>query len=1030
MIFDCIEKSREERVRRNVRVPLMPVAASEQIWPQAVIDPIILEKMLKNGLEKVLLIDSRSFLEYNTSHIQQSVNVCCSKLVRRRLQQDKVHIKDLLTQTCHVDIEEFCDVIVYDQCTEEPALLTEDNFLVILLQKLSSAFKSVILLKGGFLAFQAMHPTLCESKINNSYKYTPLTSLSQPCLPVSNVGPTRILPFLYLGSHRDAMSQETIQVNDISYILNVSTTCPKPPFIQEGHFYRIPVNDNYSAKMIPFFDEAFQFLNKVREANGCVLVHCMAGISRSPTLAIAYVMKHLNMSSDDAYRYVKDKRPTISPNFNFLGQLLEYERQLKQEEENIKNNRENTNDISSRPTPIIMDLQISSPSSPVAKLVKPFTFDSPIVSEKEKFESAAMLDTNDNNIPLLANADTLEDYSSMDIDSASNILPGPSSCMDVDSGSSCMEIDSEKPFIEPAFYLKKPGKSFNSLMLKKQDIHIKSSPLERPFSFSKCGPDLAFSGQGFGSFTQTPSCSLSHTTSPLSPVTELTPVTPSSEMPPFPFGCSVQEAESMSSASIDLVDGNVVKKESALSTSSPVAMSAKRKFILPLSPVSSVMDTCKRKDMDVKDGDFMSQESYYCETKQILPVPGKQTVNKSISKSFSLPLSPVMTMKPSVITPQDNFSNVQNTLSTDMKNSLTKPEQNSSYFSTTTDIAATQHFTANSPLPCSPIFSTDSESMEPCRSKSMDFMSMAPSKPYKMQTLQSPSAALAKLSFSQSISESFSEENAATLHNFPATSLDQLNFVPCLVKTTENSQVVISSCDSENITKNSTSCFTVSETESKELLSPSSTCSTSSTCSSTVTSPSTSTSKVVLRSRENRAKRPLDRPHSIAFSTYPTFDLGSDCQESPSSCSSTSQDDSSEAYLLQNGKRSRHSDESDSKFKLGRYSEREIYRQITAAMESAMIRTQVYEASRKARSLDDILNGDEESQNSECVCSPLRKIRGRCGIGANRFSSPGFYDNVSCHCRGSADPYQSNSSISSSGSHNSLHGSLEIIQVS
>ncbi len=42
--------------------------------------------------------------------------------------------------------------------------------------------------------------------------------------------------------------------------------------------------------------------DKVQEANGCVLVHCLAGISRSPTLAIAYVMKHLNMTSEEAYK--------------------------------------------------------------------------------------------------------------------------------------------------------------------------------------------------------------------------------------------------------------------------------------------------------------------------------------------------------------------------------------------------------------------------------------------------------------------------------------------------------------------------------------------------------------------------------------------------------------------------------------------------------------------------------------------------------------------------------------------------------
>ena len=75
----------------------------------------------------------------------------------------------------------------------------------------------IFLLAGGFLEFQATHPSLCESKTTSTtdssgYKCPPLTSMSQPCLPVSNVGPTKILPFLYLGSQHDALSQETCEV--------------------------------------------------------------------------------------------------------------------------------------------------------------------------------------------------------------------------------------------------------------------------------------------------------------------------------------------------------------------------------------------------------------------------------------------------------------------------------------------------------------------------------------------------------------------------------------------------------------------------------------------------------------------------------------------------------------------------------------------------------------------------------------------------------------------------------------------------
>lgn len=180
-------------------------------------------------------------------------------------------------------------------------------------------------------------------------------------------------------------------------------------------------------------------------------------------------------------------------------------------------------------------------------------------------------------------------------------------------------------------------------------------------------------------------------------------------------------------------------------------------------------------------------------------------------------------------------------------------------------------------------------------------------------------------------------------------------------------------------------------------------------------------------------KRTLVRPNSIAFSSYPTFDLGSDCQDSPhSSSSSASQDDSSASYSI-SGKKSKPSDYlNDVKFRLGRYSEREMYRQITAAMETAMLKTQVYEATRKSRSLDDILSSEDDSSAPNCESSRLDLVLRHCALMREHYVSPThIFEKFACKSGLKAsEPYHSSSSLSSASSHTSLHGSMELIQVS
>lgn len=71
------------------------------------------------------------------------------------------------------------------------------------------------------------------------------------------------------------------------------------------------------------------FVDSVEMSGGKVLIHCQAGISRSATICLAYLMSKRKCSLEEAYEYVKERRPVISPNFNFMGQLQTWEREIK-----------------------------------------------------------------------------------------------------------------------------------------------------------------------------------------------------------------------------------------------------------------------------------------------------------------------------------------------------------------------------------------------------------------------------------------------------------------------------------------------------------------------------------------------------------------------------------------------------------------------------------------------------------------------------------------------------------------------------
>ncbi|XP_056144308.1 tyrosine-protein phosphatase vhp-1 [Lampris incognitus] len=140
---------------------------------------------------------------------------------------------------------------------------------------------------------------------------------------------SRLLPHLYLGAESD-VTQDCLSAQGISHVLSVSRCSPQPTFLPCSQYLRIPIDDSLRDDLLPWIPEALRFIDGAMSSGGSVLVHCAAGISRSPALAVAYIMYSLGLDLDHAYRFVKERRPSISPNFNFLGQLQHFEGSLSQ----------------------------------------------------------------------------------------------------------------------------------------------------------------------------------------------------------------------------------------------------------------------------------------------------------------------------------------------------------------------------------------------------------------------------------------------------------------------------------------------------------------------------------------------------------------------------------------------------------------------------------------------------------------------------------------------------------------------------
>lgn len=318
------------------------------------INPSELAEKLQSNIV-ILIFDCGSPFRHSESRIENSILLpVADKISRRRFKT--IAKKDGLLNAKQLHQTHL--IILYDDSINQRRSTTDNDFQLSVGIKfacdeiqatLSEHFPPIFILNCPFNQFFDLYPNLCESIQPHSSPSSPTHSLyddssstrqvplTAPILP-STINDHDLLLYpmtyishgIYIGSEFDAKNYDGLKAEQIEYIVNVTSHVPLY-HSEQMQYCHIPADDTQKQNLLIHFDQAHAFIQQAIENNHRVLVHCVAGISRSPVIVISFLMRYAQMSMNDAYELVRRKRAIIAPNLNFMGQLLQYERKLREE---------------------------------------------------------------------------------------------------------------------------------------------------------------------------------------------------------------------------------------------------------------------------------------------------------------------------------------------------------------------------------------------------------------------------------------------------------------------------------------------------------------------------------------------------------------------------------------------------------------------------------------------------------------------------------------------------------------------------
>jgi len=137
-----------------------------------------------------------------------------------------------------------------------------------------------------------------------------------------------ILPHLFVGGYCGFQDDiYSLASHGIQYVVNCSGKRRTPSTYPESFkFFEVEIDDCPSFDLSDSISTIIPIIQDAKVAGKKCLIYCNIGMSRSVSLALAYLVLSEGMSLIEAMELVKKKRRIASPNPGFMMQLIALEK--------------------------------------------------------------------------------------------------------------------------------------------------------------------------------------------------------------------------------------------------------------------------------------------------------------------------------------------------------------------------------------------------------------------------------------------------------------------------------------------------------------------------------------------------------------------------------------------------------------------------------------------------------------------------------------------------------------------------------